>query len=677
MVRHGVLVAWAGRSRRRRDQSMRGVGTRQQTFSSRFLSPTGALQLSLQLGLPAHRLLAAILGPLAPSVPPAAAPPAPGARRGGALGTHPAFRSTLLRWLMFNADDVMGDLMGGIAAGLSGTGGADGAGEARRARARGRGARSVVPASDPGAAATPAQLIAAPPLRPTSPQPPRAPRSTCCWPPARAWRAPRRRAAARTTSARRASSRRSWRACRRCSRCWTSAGVSWSQLAAATAARSLPAPVRLLHLAELHPTPSPAPRSPGGGGAADARPALAQLLAALFALDARAALAGGGGGGGGGRAFCAAAYKELLASGGAAGGALQTQAMEVGRSAEGASTCTTVCQAPPMGGCVERPRGSQSIGPLTEDSSPSPLPAQMLPAVACALPPAALKSAGIEAALADVVAGWDTEGPGDRTSPAAVRYSRQLAALLAAAAAAARAAALPALPPPAPAPTAPHASPTRRVPPLLFGLASPGGAAAGARGAAEAAKDAEGACLLLVELLFQELLKLGRGLLAASGGSGGSSAGGAGGAGRGPHPFGDMLEARLALLAAAAWRGERRDKHGGTGASGATAGGAAAMDVDGAGLAVAGAAEERGLGWRLLALCWEHLFDKPVQEEVRAALLGALATPLLELAPPAPRASWFRNHLGPLAAAAKAAAPVGAEAGVERGVLSRKWAAYR
>jgi hypothetical protein len=363
-----------------------------------------------------------------------------------------------------------------------------------------------------------------------------------------------------------------------------------------------------------------------------------------------------------------------------------------------------------------------------------------------------------------------------RTSPTAVRYSRQLAAVLAAAVAAARAAATPPPPPPPPppapppaappagAPASPPPAPRRPPPPPLSGAASPGGRACGGRaGELAAAQAAEGSCLLLVELLFQEMLKLGRGLLAASGGGAGP------GAGRGPHPFGDLLEARLALLAAAAWRPERR--------RGAGAGGApVAMEVDGGGgggcggggPAAASAVEPgdsgRGLGWRLLGLCWEHLFEKPVQvggrarckhgaaavgrkplavpcaactrvalaralcclargcgpvrrsalpllgvlampcrrrrrpcppaprapppphpcpgpgrpqEEVRAALLGALATPLLELAPPPAAAAWFKAHLAPLAAAAKAAAPAGAEAGVECGVLSRKRAAYR
>ncbi len=62
---------------------------------------------------------------------------------------------------------------------------------------------------------------------------------------------------------------------------------------------------------------------------------------------------------------------------------------------------------------------------------------------------------------------------------------------------------------------------------------------------------------------------------------------------------------------------------------------------------------------------------------MRAALLGALATPLLELAPPPARAAWFERRLPALAAAAKAAPAAGASAATEKGLLCSKWAAYR
>jgi hypothetical protein len=67
------------------------------------------------------------------------------------------------------------------------------------------------------------------------------------------------------------------------------------------------------------------------------------------------------------------------------------------------------------------------------------------------------------------------------------------------------------------------------------------------------------------------------------------------------------------------------------------------------------------------------------QEEVRAALLGALAAPLLELAPPPQRAAWFAARLPSLARHAKAGAQEGAAvaAAAERGALCTKWAAYR
>ncbi|KIY96057.1 hypothetical protein MNEG_11905 [Monoraphidium neglectum] len=66
-------------------------------------------------------------------------------------------------------------------------------------------------------------------------------------------------------------------------------------------------------------------------------------------------------------------------------------------------------------------------------------------------------------------------------------------------------------------------------------------------------------------------------------------------------------------------------------------------------------------------------------EEVRAALLGALAAPLLELAPPPQRAAWFAARLPSLARLAKAGAQEGAAvaAAAERGALCTKWAAYR
>lgn len=132
-----------------------------------------------------------------------------------------------------------------------------------------------------------------------------------------------------------------------------------------------------------------------------------------------------------------------------------------------------------------------------------------------------------------------------------------------------------------------------------------------------------GSCLLLLELLLQELLKLGKGMVPLGRGGPGADSGGehydggGGGAARG-HAFGDLLQARLALLAAAAWRAQRGEGGGTTAA--AAGGGQDAMEVDGgAGGRGGGAAGERrdvgarGLGWRLLGFCWEHLFEKPVQ----------------------------------------------------------------
>ncbi len=250
---------------------------------------------------------------------------------------------------------------------------------------------------------------------------------------------------------------------------------------------------------------------------------------------------------------------------------------------------------------------------------------QLLGAVCCALPLHGLRATGIEAALGDVAASWGIDRSGDRTSPAAIRYSRQLASLLdaaiqsARAAAAARAAsavhpAPPAAAQPPPAKTAtPPASPARPKPAFFTGLSapapSPAAAAAAKRNEAEAA---ESNCLILIELLLQEMLKLGRGMLVDSSADGGGGGGGSGsGSGSGGHPFADLLQARLALLAAAAWRAERSDYNAQPDKQ--------ADDDDGAVIVIDDSMDEGneaaggGLGRRLLGLCWENLFDKPVQ----------------------------------------------------------------
>jgi len=136
------------------------------------------------------------------------------------------------------------------------------------------------------------------------------------------------------------------------------------------------------------------------------------------------------------------------------------------------------------------------------------------------------------------------------------------------------------------------------------------------------------------------MLKLGRGMLSGdalgrsgSGGSSRSSAGG--GSARVMHPFADLFEARLALLAAAAWRPQRAEaavaaaKQAAAMQGGGSSGGVGgtqqqqqeeevtviddSMDEGGEGGAGGAGARQQGLGWRLLGLCWEQLFDKPVQ----------------------------------------------------------------
>ena len=62
---------------------------------------------------------------------------------------------------------------------------------------------------------------------------------------------------------------------------------------------------------------------------------------------------------------------------------------------------------------------------------------------------------------------------------------------------------------------------------------------------------------------------------------------------------------------------------------------------------------------------------------MKAALLAALAAPLLELAPPPARAAWFARRLAALAAAARAAPPAGGGAAGEARALCGKAAAYR
>ena len=105
-------------------------------------APADALQLALQLGLAPATLLAAMLLPKTADVPSAAAPAAvttpgaakslaPGATSGGGaeaavqaaspavcMASQGAFRPTLFGWLVFNAGDVGGDLMGAVAAGV-------------------------------------------------------------------------------------------------------------------------------------------------------------------------------------------------------------------------------------------------------------------------------------------------------------------------------------------------------------------------------------------------------------------------------------------------------------------------------------------------------------------------------------------------------------------------------
>jgi len=75
------------------------------------------------LGLPPWRLLSALLQR------PAAAPAAAATADPKAtlfIASHPAFRAALLRWLIFNADGVLGELFAAAAEGLGG--GAQGGG---------------------------------------------------------------------------------------------------------------------------------------------------------------------------------------------------------------------------------------------------------------------------------------------------------------------------------------------------------------------------------------------------------------------------------------------------------------------------------------------------------------------------------------------------------------------